>query len=70
MAEETDDDPHHDPTTCDEADQLAARLAIVDRGRIVVEGTATELKSALEGDRIEIDLAEGDAPARSSRSNA
>ncbi len=44
----------------DEADQLAARLAIVDRGRIVVEGTATELKSALEGDRIEIDLAEGD----------
>ena len=44
----------------DEADRLAARLAIVDRGRIVVEGTASELKSALEGDRIEIVLAEGD----------
>jgi ABC-2 type transport system ATP-binding protein len=44
----------------DEADRLAARLAIVDRGRIVVEGTAAELKSALEGDRIEIELAEGD----------
>ena len=44
----------------DEADRLAARLAIVDRGRIVVEGTAAELKSALEGDRIEIELAAGD----------
>jgi len=44
----------------DEADRLAARLAIVDRGRIVVEGTAAELKSALEGDRIEIALVDGD----------
>ena len=43
----------------DEADRLAARLAIVDRGRIVVEGTAAELKSALEGDRIEIALLDG-----------
>jgi ABC-2 type transport system ATP-binding protein len=42
----------------DEADRLAARLAIVDRGRIVVEGTAAELKSALEGDRIEVALAD------------
>jgi ABC-2 type transport system ATP-binding protein len=43
----------------DEADRLAARLAIVDRGRIVVEGTAAELKSALAGDRIEIALLDG-----------
>jgi ABC-2 type transport system ATP-binding protein len=45
----------------DEADRLAARLAIVDRGRIVVEGTAAELKSALEGDRIEIALTDGES---------
>jgi ABC-2 type transport system ATP-binding protein len=51
----------------DEADRLAARLAIVDRGRIVVEGTATELKSALEGDRIEIQLAEGEGAGASAR---
>ena len=44
----------------DEADRLAARLAIVDRGRVVVEGTAAELKSALEGDRIEVSLAGGE----------
>jgi ABC-2 type transport system ATP-binding protein len=42
----------------DEADQLAGRLAIVDRGRVVVEGTPAELKSALEGDRIEVELVE------------
>jgi ABC-2 type transport system ATP-binding protein len=44
----------------DEADQLAGRLAIVDRGRVVVEGTPAELKSALEGDRIEVELVERD----------
>jgi ABC-2 type transport system ATP-binding protein len=40
----------------DEADRLASRLAIVDRGRIVAEGTPHELKSELEGDRIQIEL--------------
>jgi ABC-type multidrug transport system ATPase subunit len=32
----------------DEADRLAERLAIVDHGRIVVEGTPDELKDAME----------------------
>jgi len=42
----------------EEADQLASRLAIVDRGRIVVEGTPDELKSDLRGASIQIELAE------------
>ena len=33
----------------EEADQLASQLAIVDRGRIVAEGTPDELKSAARG---------------------
>jgi ABC-2 type transport system ATP-binding protein len=40
----------------DEADRLADRLAIVDRGRVVVEGTAEELKRELRGDAVIIDL--------------
>jgi ABC-2 type transport system ATP-binding protein len=42
----------------EEADRLAARLAIVDRGRIVVEGTPSGLKSGLEGDTIHVELAD------------
>jgi ABC-2 type transport system ATP-binding protein len=49
----------------DEADRLASRLAIVDRGRIVAEGTPEELKSGLEGDRIAVELVDAsDATAR------
>jgi ABC-2 type transport system ATP-binding protein len=43
----------------DEADHLADRLAIVDRGRIVVEGTPDQLKSELRGDTVHVEL---DAP--------
>lgn len=45
----------------DEADRLAERLAIVDRGRVVVEGTPEQLKAELRGDSVEIGLAAGDA---------
>ena len=49
----------------EEADRLASRLAIVDRGRIVVEGTPAALKSDLRGDTIQIELADpGDLSAR------
>jgi ABC-2 type transport system ATP-binding protein len=49
----------------DEADRLASRLAIVDRGRIVAEGSPHQLKSELEGDRIQIELVdEHEAAAR------
>jgi len=51
----------------EEADRLAARLAIVDRGRIVAEGTPDELKAELHGDGIQIELASapvnGEVPA-------
>ena len=43
----------------EEADELAAQLAIVDRGRIVAAGTPDELKSSLEGDSLQVELAEG-----------
>jgi ABC-2 type transport system ATP-binding protein len=40
----------------DEADQLANRLAIVDRGRVVIEGTPEDLKSELRGDAVVAEL--------------
>jgi ABC-2 type transport system ATP-binding protein len=47
----------------DEADRLASRLAIVDAGRVVVEGTPEELKRELRGDTVVVELAEDDVPA-------
>jgi ABC-2 type transport system ATP-binding protein len=44
-----------------EADRLAGRVAILDQGRIVVEGAADELTGRLRGEAIRIELAE---PAR------
>ena len=41
----------------EEADQLAERLAILDRGRIVAEGTPEGLKGELRGDTIQLRLA-------------
>jgi ABC-2 type transport system ATP-binding protein len=43
----------------EEADQLADRLAIVSRGRVVVEGTAAELKSGLQGELVTVELQNG-----------
>jgi ABC-2 type transport system ATP-binding protein len=49
----------------EEADRLASQLAIVDRGRIVVQGTPDDLKSELEGDTIQVELVDAqDAAAR------
>ncbi|MFG3139619.1 ABC transporter ATP-binding protein [Streptomyces sp. NPDC048211] len=45
----------------EEADRLAERIAIVDRGRVVVEGTPDELKGELCGDAVHMELrADGD----------
>jgi ABC-2 type transport system ATP-binding protein len=44
----------------EEADRLASRLAIIDRGRVVVEGTPSELKSELHGDTIQVELSDPD----------
>ncbi|HEY8472209.1 MAG TPA: ATP-binding cassette domain-containing protein [Natronosporangium sp.] len=40
----------------EEADRLADRLAIVDKGRVVAEGTPAELKGELSGDAMHIEL--------------
>jgi ABC-2 type transport system ATP-binding protein len=45
----------------EEADQLAAKLAILDRGRVVATGSPEELKKELEGDTVHVELRE-DAP--------
>jgi ABC-2 type transport system ATP-binding protein len=48
----------------EEADRLATRLAIVDRGRIVAEGTPDELKADLRGDAIHVELRETETAGR------
>ncbi len=46
----------------EEADRLAGRLAIVDRGRVVASGTPDELKGELRGDVVQVELpADADA---------
>ena len=47
----------------EEADALADRLAIIDHGRIVAEGTADELKQQVAGDVITLGV-DGGEPAR------
>ncbi|MCT9081228.1 ATP-binding cassette domain-containing protein [Streptomyces fulvoviolaceus] len=42
----------------EEADRLAERIAVVDRGRIVVEGTPDSLKGELRGDAVHLGLRE------------
>jgi ABC-2 type transport system ATP-binding protein len=42
----------------EEADQYADRIAIVDRGRIVAEGTSGELKAGLSGDSVLLEVAD------------
>src|SRR5437667_10530409 len=45
----------------EEADELADRLAIVSRGRVIVEGTPEQLKQSLRGEAVEVELADGRA---------
>ncbi|MXM66298.1 ATP-binding cassette domain-containing protein [Streptomyces sp. HUCO-GS316] len=40
----------------EEADQLADRISVVDRGRVIADGTAEELKADTGGDRIDVVL--------------
>ncbi len=44
----------------EEADRLAERVAIVSRGRVVVEGRPDELKAGLRGDSVTVELGEVD----------
>jgi ABC-2 type transport system ATP-binding protein len=45
----------------EEADQLADRVAVLDHGRIVAEGTPAELKRRISGGHIQLQFAEPDA---------
>ena len=40
----------------EEADQLADRISVVDRGRVIADGTPDELKDRVGGDRMEVKL--------------
>jgi len=45
----------------EEADQLADRIAVLDRGRIVVEGTPDDLKRRIPGGHIQLQFSSPDA---------
>jgi ABC-2 type transport system ATP-binding protein len=48
----------------DEADRLASRLAIIDHGRVAVEGTPDDLKNELQGDVVQVELETAEAATR------
>ena len=47
----------------EEADRLAERVAIVSRGKVVVEGTPEELKAGLHGESVTVELDDTDTRA-------
>jgi ABC-2 type transport system ATP-binding protein len=48
----------------EEADQLGDRIAVIDQGRVIAEGTSSELKSQLGSTVLEVSFADGDAARR------
>ncbi|MFD1512330.1 ABC transporter ATP-binding protein [Halomarina rubra] len=48
----------------EEADQLCDRLAVIDDGHIVAEGTPAELKARVGGDVLDVDLIDDDESSR------
>ena len=48
----------------EEADQLADRIAVIDRGKVIAEGTGNELKDRVGGQILEVDLSSAEQRAR------
>ncbi|WP_280236976.1 ATP-binding cassette domain-containing protein [Nocardia cyriacigeorgica] len=46
----------------EEADQLADRIIVIDRGKVIARGSADELKTSIGGDRLTVTLASGQQP--------
>src|SRR5260221_142864 len=44
------------PQYLEEADQLADRIAVIDRGKVIAEGTGNELKDRVGGQILEVEL--------------
>jgi len=48
----------------EEADQLADRVAVIDRGRVIADGTPAELKRVTGGAQLEVTLSQADTRSR------
>jgi len=47
----------------DEADELADEISVIDRGTVIAQGTARDLKARIGGEQVEITLAAPDPAA-------
>ncbi|NEB41426.1 ATP-binding cassette domain-containing protein [Streptomyces sp. SID14515] len=51
----------------DEADQLASRIAVIDRGKVIAEGTKGELKASVGAGTVHLRLRDGDQRVEAQR---